>query len=121
MKAFLALALAINVAATMIASRHPQLAAPAALDMTVTVTALYYWLIVRPGLRPQKSLLFVALLEYRDTALRTESEVWDLTHLPTLAIIAWSDAAAIDAPPPSRLKRLFGRKTPKDVLAGAQG
>jgi hypothetical protein len=61
-KAFLALALAINVAATMIASRHPQLAAPAALDMTVTVTALYYWLIVRPGLRPRKSLLFVALL-----------------------------------------------------------
>jgi hypothetical protein len=61
-KAFLALALAINVAATMIASRRPQLAAPAALDMTVTVTALYYWLLVRPGLRPRKSLLFVALL-----------------------------------------------------------
>jgi hypothetical protein len=31
MKAFLALALVINVAATMIASRRPQLAAPAAL------------------------------------------------------------------------------------------
>ena len=62
MKAFLALALVINVAATMIASRRPQLAAPAALDMTVTVTALYYWLLVRPGLRPRKSLLFVALL-----------------------------------------------------------
>ena len=35
---------------------------PAALDMTVTVTALYYWLLVRPGLRPRKSLIFVALL-----------------------------------------------------------
>jgi hypothetical protein len=30
--------------------------------MTVTVTALYYWLLVRPGLRPKTSLLFVALL-----------------------------------------------------------
>jgi hypothetical protein len=62
MKAFLALALFINVAVTMIASRQPQLAPAAALDMTVTVTALYYWLLVRPGLRPRKSLLFVALL-----------------------------------------------------------
>jgi hypothetical protein len=61
-KAFLALALVINFAATVIASRRPQLAAPAALDMTLTVTALYYWLLVRPGLRPRKSLLFVALL-----------------------------------------------------------
>ncbi len=62
MKAFLALALVVNVAATVIASRHPQLAVAAALDMTVTVTALYYWLLVRPGLRPRKSMLFVALL-----------------------------------------------------------
>jgi hypothetical protein len=61
-KSFLALALVINVAVTMIASRHPQLAVPAVLDMTVTVAALYYWLLVRPGLRPRKSLLFVALL-----------------------------------------------------------
>ena len=62
MKSFLALALVINVAATMIASGRPRLAVPAALDMTVTVTALYYWLLVRPGLRPRKSLIFVALL-----------------------------------------------------------
>ena len=33
-------------------------------------------------------LLFVGILEYRDTALRTERDVWAFTKLPTLAIIA---------------------------------
>jgi uncharacterized protein involved in exopolysaccharide biosynthesis len=67
-------------------------------------------------------LLIVALLEYRDTALRTEREVWDFTHLPTLAVIAWS-GATIDAnqPKPGLFKRLFGRKQPKELLADAQG
>jgi len=35
-------------------------------------------------------LLIVALLEYRDTALRSERDVWAFTQLPTLAVIAWS-------------------------------
>lgn len=62
MTAFLALAVAINIVATMIAAKHPQLAFAATLDMTVTVTAVYYWLLVRPGLRPKASLIVVALL-----------------------------------------------------------
>jgi polysaccharide chain length determinant protein (PEP-CTERM system associated) len=67
-------------------------------------------------------LAIVALLEYRDTALRTEAEVWDFTHLPTLAVIAWS-GQIVDSTPAAggRLKRLFSRKPSKDMLANAQG
>jgi polysaccharide chain length determinant protein (PEP-CTERM system associated) len=65
-------------------------------------------------------ILIVALLEYKDTALRTEREVWDFTHLPTLAVIAWSgEAAEVGHVKRGRLKRLFGRKPPKELLADA--
>lgn len=67
-------------------------------------------------------LLIVAFLEYKDTALRTEREVWDFTHLPTLAIIAWSgEADEATHGPHGFFKRIFGRKQPKDALADAQG
>ncbi len=36
-------------------------------------------------------LLIVALLEYRDTALRSERDVWAFTQLPTLAFIAYAE------------------------------
>lgn len=67
-------------------------------------------------------VFFVALLEYRDTALRNERDVWAFTQLPTLAIIAWSGnmdntKSGIWA----RLKRLFSRKEPKDLLVDAPG
>jgi polysaccharide chain length determinant protein (PEP-CTERM system associated) len=66
-------------------------------------------------------LLVVALLEYRDTALRSERDVWAFTQLPTLAVIAWSGDVAHTAPSlRARLKRLFSRK-PKDALADATG
>ena len=62
-------------------------------------------------------VLIVALLEYRDTALRTERDIWAFTQLPTLAVIAWSgDTASNQGPYPGRL-RLFGRKDPKELLA----
>ena len=67
-------------------------------------------------------LLIVALLEYRDTALRTERDVWAFTQLPTLAVIAWS--ASMQEPKPgilARLKRPFSRKTPKKLVADAPG
>lgn len=64
----------------------------------------------------------VALLEYRDTALRTERDVWDFTQLPTLAVIAWSgDVADVNTGKFVRLKRLFGRKPSKDLLADSTG
>ena len=36
-------------------------------------------------------LVIVALLEYKDTALRSERDVWAFTKLPTLAVIAYAD------------------------------
>jgi capsular polysaccharide biosynthesis protein len=39
-------------------------------------------------------LIIAAFLEYKDTALRTEQDVWAFTRLPTLAIIAY--AAEVD-------------------------
>ena len=55
-------------------------------------------------------LLIVGILEYRDTALRTERDVWAFTKLPTLAIIALtSEEAAV--PGPSKLRGFFPWKT----------
>jgi polysaccharide chain length determinant protein (PEP-CTERM system associated) len=67
-------------------------------------------------------MLIVALLEYRDTALRTERDIWAFTQLPTLAVIVWSgDVANIKASRRDRLKRLFSRKPPKELAADARG
>ena len=65
-------------------------------------------------------ILIVAFVEYKDIALRTERDVWELTHLPTLAVIAWSGevASAKEGTGP-RIKRLFGRKPSKEALADA--
>ncbi len=53
-------------------------------------------------------LLIVGLLEYRDTALRTERDVWAFTQLPTLAVIAYS--GEVFTPRDSEKKPgLFGR------------
>jgi uncharacterized protein involved in exopolysaccharide biosynthesis len=67
-------------------------------------------------------LLIVAFLEYKDTALRTERDVWAFTQLPTLAVIAWSGGVADSKPGKlARLKRLFSRKPPKELLADTPG
>jgi len=65
---FLAAAIAVNVIASLLAhgvtdpARHRMVATGAAFDMTVTVTGLYYWLVVRPGYRHGTSLLWIAFL-----------------------------------------------------------
>jgi polysaccharide chain length determinant protein (PEP-CTERM system associated) len=67
-------------------------------------------------------VLIIGLLEYRDTALRSERDVWAFTQLPTLAIIAWS--GSMDNPKNggwTRLKRLFSRKKAKNQLVDAPG
>ena len=67
-------------------------------------------------------LLLAALLEYKDTALRTEQDVWAFTKLPTLAVIAYSGEIEPHTAKPSklsRLKRLFGRKAPDEALTKA--
>jgi polysaccharide chain length determinant protein (PEP-CTERM system associated) len=66
-------------------------------------------------------LMLVALREYKDTALRSERDVWAFTQLPTLAVIAWSGDVAHTKPSKlARLKQLFTRK-PKEMLADGPG
>jgi polysaccharide chain length determinant protein (PEP-CTERM system associated) len=58
-------------------------------------------------------LLIVALLEYMDTALRSERDVWAFTKLPTLGVIAYNGEES-----PVKIKRRwFGRSSP-DMTAG---
>ncbi len=53
-------------------------------------------------------LLIVALLEYMDTALRSERDIWSFTKLPTLGVIAFTGDTESSKPK----RRWFGRKTP---------
>jgi capsular polysaccharide biosynthesis protein len=66
-------------------------------------------------------LLVIVTLEYRDTALRTERDVWAFTQLPTLAVIAYSVDISASSGRLGRIRRLFGRKPPKELLAGNPG
>jgi len=61
-----------------------------------------------------------ALLEYKDTSLRTEQDVWAFTRLPTLAVIAYSGEIQPHTEKPGisgRLKKFFGKKAPQPVEA----
>jgi polysaccharide chain length determinant protein (PEP-CTERM system associated) len=59
-------------------------------------------------------LLIVAWIEYRDTALRTEQDIWAFTKLPTLAVIS---LAADVTQRETKRKSLFGGR--KDKIATA--
>jgi uncharacterized protein involved in exopolysaccharide biosynthesis len=60
-------------------------------------------------------LLIVALLEYLDTALRTERDIWSFTKLPTLGIIGFTGDTETIKPK----RRWFGRRTP-NLTAGSK-
>jgi polysaccharide chain length determinant protein (PEP-CTERM system associated) len=62
-------------------------------------------------------LLIAALLEYRDTSLRNERDIWAFTKLPTLAIIAHIDGLPQPAKALSRWK-LFSRSNKPIESAG---
>ncbi len=67
-------------------------------------------------------LLISALIEYRNTALRNERDVWAFTKLPTLAVIAWSGDVAESKPGSfSRLRNPFSRKPPQNSLTQTHG
>jgi uncharacterized protein involved in exopolysaccharide biosynthesis len=55
-------------------------------------------------------LLLAGLLEYRDTSLRSERDIWAFTKLSTLAVISHIDGLPQTEIPPSRWK-LFSRTT----------
>ena len=58
-------------------------------------------------------LLIVALLEYRDTSLRNERDIWAFTKLPTLAMI--SHLNRVPQPPKSDRRRTLVSQTGKPV------
>jgi polysaccharide chain length determinant protein (PEP-CTERM system associated) len=65
-----------------------------------------------------------AFLEYKDTSLRTEQDVWAFTQLPTLAVIAYAGNVEIKRKKSglfTRLKGLFRRKMPTEMLSKAEG
>jgi polysaccharide chain length determinant protein (PEP-CTERM system associated) len=67
-------------------------------------------------------LAIVALLEYKDTALRSERDIWAFTQLPTLAVIAWAnETGTVARTGRSFFGRLFRRKSTKNQLADAPG
>jgi len=60
-------------------------------------------------------LLAVGLLEYLDTALRSERDIWAFTKLPTLAVIAYSGEES-----PVKVKRRWFGRGSSDVTAGGK-
>jgi polysaccharide chain length determinant protein (PEP-CTERM system associated) len=60
-------------------------------------------------------LLLVAWVEYRDTALRSERDIWAFTKLPTLAVISLTGEAQSVA---TGQRWTFGRRKPKIAAAG---
>lgn len=68
----------------------------------------------------------IALLEYRDTAIRSERDIWEFTKLPTLAVLSLNEAAekASTFSKPSRLRfwrrgKPSGAAPSKPLSAGA--
>jgi capsular polysaccharide biosynthesis protein len=59
-------------------------------------------------------LLLAAFLEYRDTSLRNERDIWAFTKLPTLAVISHIDGLpqTASARPPSRWNLLSRTNKP---------
>ena len=68
-------------------------------------------------------LVISGLLEYRDTTLRSERDIWAFTKMPTLGLIGYSEAIRRDAVSTGKrrvLKRLLSFRKARPV-AGAQG
>jgi polysaccharide chain length determinant protein (PEP-CTERM system associated) len=60
-------------------------------------------------------LAIIALLEYLDTALRSERDIWAFTKLPTLGVIGFNGSLE----PVKAKRRWFGRRSP-DLTAGTK-
>jgi polysaccharide chain length determinant protein (PEP-CTERM system associated) len=60
-------------------------------------------------------LMMVSWREYRDTALRSERDIWAFTKLPTLAVISY---AMDGSTAPKKRKGIFGRRSPEIAATG---
>jgi polysaccharide chain length determinant protein (PEP-CTERM system associated) len=68
-------------------------------------------------------LLIVGLLEYSDTSLRNERDVWAFTKLPTLGVISFSDSISTVAPQGrlASLRQSLSRKLVKPAATPVGG
>ena len=79
------------------------------------------FLVSGAGLGLALGLIVSGLLEYRDTTLRSERDVWAFTNLPTLGVIPVSDTPEIRSRRGLKgLLRMFSFGKKKQIL-GAQG
>src|SRR5260370_41249376 len=60
-------------------------------------------------------LLLVGVLEYLDTAVRSERDLWAFTKLPTLGVIAFTGE-----PEPGTSRRRWFRRGSPDLTAGTR-
>jgi polysaccharide chain length determinant protein (PEP-CTERM system associated) len=63
-------------------------------------------------------LLIAALLEYRDTSLRNESDIWAFTKLPTLAVVSYLNDLAHTNVDPKRGKLFPQTDNPSEGAPG---
>jgi capsule polysaccharide export protein KpsE/RkpR len=63
-------------------------------------------------------LLLVALLEYRDTSMRNERDVWAFTKLPTLATVSYINDLADSRAARKRQKAFFRKTKPIENVRG---
>lgn len=64
-------------------------------------------------------LALAAFLEYKDTTLKSERDIWAFTKLPTLAVIAYSGDHQVATAKSGGIFSRFGRKRGKEQLAQA--
>jgi len=127
---WLALALFVNLAATLAAHAFPspKVRLAAIFDMTLTVTGLYYWLVVRPGHRGKLSLAFIFLLGLLRTSFAFPGVIpgreliiaaFEVT-LAAAAFTAWRRSRTIlETDPVTRLRQILTGILPSETAARA--
>lgn len=127
---FLSLALCVNLAATLAVQffPSPKVRFGAILDMTLTVTGLYYWLVVRPGHRGKLSLAFIFLLGLLRASFafpriipgREIIVAGFEVALVTAILTAWRKSRTLtETDPLARLRRILAGILPSETAARA--
>jgi hypothetical protein len=120
---FLAPAVCISVIASILANsvadpaRRALVGAAVSFDLTITVTALYYWLLVRPGLRSKTTMYFIGLAGlWRASFLFPDvipGRIWigggvELVILAAVGTALWTSRNAVrEGDPVERLRSAF--------------
>ncbi len=127
---WLSLAVFVNLAATLAAHAFPspKVRLAAIFDMTLTVTGLYYWFVVRPGHRGRLRLAFVFLLGLLRASFAFPGVIPGReliaaafeVALAAAVFTAWRKSRAIlETDPVARLRQILAGILPSDTAARA--